>query len=202
MCSRHCQSSGSPYLCTFVGPETLSPPISTHRDSRIDQLPGSIENLTASEYRKLHRRFGLTDEDTVTRRVRQLCKLFVGPQAKSSHRTRARNVLNIHNPRRAPSLAFTKTTIKRMLGSPTCEGASYLSSPLPNRMNRCLHLWVGPHRCLFLVCTTPHTCVVCFAAHLRVDLRYLYPLSHVPRWYLQALPSIFTPHSTLRAPLY
>lgn len=133
----------------------------------------------------------------MTRRVRQLCKLFVGPQANSSHGTRARNVLNTHNPRRAPSLAFTKTTIKRMLGSPTCEVASYLSSPLPNRMNRCLHLRVGPYRCLILVCTTPHTYVVCFAAHLR-SICGIYTLSAM------CLAGIFkpSPASSHHTPLF
>jgi len=49
-------------------------------DPKIAELPGSINNLTISEFRKLHHRVGIDDEQSLTRRVSQLCKLFVGPQ--------------------------------------------------------------------------------------------------------------------------
>ncbi len=46
-------------------------------DARVDALPGTIDNLTAPTHAELHAQFGLGDP---TPRVRQLCKLFVGPR--------------------------------------------------------------------------------------------------------------------------
>ena len=53
------------------------------RDARIDQLPGTINNLTTPEYRRLHRRVGMSGaegEAALVKRARGLCKLFVGPR--------------------------------------------------------------------------------------------------------------------------
>ena len=47
-------------------------------DDRIDQLPGSIDNLTRQTYAQLHAAAGLGAE-AVEARVRSLVKLFIGP---------------------------------------------------------------------------------------------------------------------------
>ena len=47
----------------------------------MDQLPGSIEHLTASEFKKLHvaTGIGLDGDEMLTKKSKALCKLFVGP---------------------------------------------------------------------------------------------------------------------------
>ena len=46
----------------------------------IEQLPGTIDNMTSQTYRMLHERFKLNaDEETIAQRARGMCKLFVGP---------------------------------------------------------------------------------------------------------------------------
>ena len=47
-------------------------------DASFDQLPGTIDNMTGREYRRLGKPWHLDDSSSVQRRVRRLCKLFVG----------------------------------------------------------------------------------------------------------------------------
>lgn len=47
-------------------------------DEAIDKLPGTIDNKTVSEYRRLYRQMGMDDEEMIIRKARSLCKLFVG----------------------------------------------------------------------------------------------------------------------------
>eukprot|EP00966_Prymnesium_polylepis_P104129 2411203-Prymnesium_polylepis.1 len=49
-------------------------------DASLDKLPGTIENLTASEYRHLASQTeGGTSLDDIAPRVRHFCKIFMGP---------------------------------------------------------------------------------------------------------------------------
>ena len=49
-------------------------------DDAIDQIPGTTEPLTASEYARLHQQWRMhADPDMLMKKRRTLCKLFVGP---------------------------------------------------------------------------------------------------------------------------
>ena len=45
----------------------------------IEQIPGTIDNGTAREYKRLGAQWHVADPKDVAERCRRLCKLFVGP---------------------------------------------------------------------------------------------------------------------------
>jgi len=45
----------------------------------INELPGTIDNRSRAEYKKLNKQYQIKDEGQIESRVRQLCKLFVSP---------------------------------------------------------------------------------------------------------------------------
>ena len=49
-------------------------------DESIGELAG-VQNKTAAEYCRLFKQFGMEGDQSLDKRMRQLCKLFVGPQA-------------------------------------------------------------------------------------------------------------------------